>query len=542
GSHTVSFGAVSGYITPSSTTVSVTSGLTTSVTGTYTAAPLNGTLSVSTTPVTGEVFVDSVSWGMAPVSRSVAAGSHTVSFGLVLGYTSPANVIVSVTAGATTSVTGTYTQTSPLGSALHVSGSKIVNGDGVEVKLVGFNYGQFPDAYWLSPRNYKQEAINIKNDGFNAVRLVLQWGALETSSGASAFTYNEANFTDFLKMVNSLTDQGLYVIIKLHMDGEPRYQYSNLKSFLGDQYCNEDPDVGNSYNSKLGDSFYYESSAANPTGSFAHFTKMWEKISVATRNNSRVVGYDLLNEPWTCVTKTASQAVPIRAGWVARVGELIADLRSKGDNKIVFYEPSPMWWRYGDAYQGLTFTKQSDNNVVYSWHWYEGTESEGSKHACAELSSIERLTDLWGNVNLNVNANCKQEGVWLKQAQDANPNVPFDIGEFGNIYTNSEGDVDQTWIRNSIQLFKNMHVTGYFYWASHTTGTWISDIQASLPWTGTSSLFTLNSLAAVSAHKTGSTTNSPIMKDTPQPWDGGESVHHGDVTVNLSTREYAKKD
>jgi hypothetical protein len=510
------------------------------------ATPLTtGDISVTTTPVNGEVFVDGISWGVAPVSGSVSTGSHTVSFGAVPSFTAPASITVSVTEGLTTSVTGNYTLIILPSSGLRVNGSKIVDANGVEVKLVGLNYGQFERVYWLSPRDYAQEAANIKNDGFNAVRLVVQWGALETSSSASEFTYNEANFTKVLEMIKSLTNRGLYVIIKLHTDGEPRYQYSNLKNFLGSQYCNEDPDIGNAYDTKLSDNFYYQSAASNPTGPFAHFTKMWEKLADATRNNSLVVGYDLLNEPWTCVTKTSSQAVPIREGWEARVSELIADLRSSGDNKIVFYEPAPIWWRYGDAYQGLTFTKQSDNNVVYSWHWYEGTESYGSKHACPALASIETLTQLWGDTYFDAYPTCKQEGVYLKQAQDANPDVPFDIGEFGNIYTNSVGDMDEDWIKNSIQLFKTMHVTGYFYWAPLTTGTWISDIQDSLPWTGTSSLFvsTMNSsLAAVGAYETGSM-NSIIANDNFLRWSGGENVQQYDaITVNLPIREYVRKD
>ncbi len=75
--------------------------------------PSTGTLSVTTTPVNGQVFVDGASWGFAPVSKSIAAGSHTVSYGAVSGYTVPSSVTVSVTAGATTSVTGTYTLINP---------------------------------------------------------------------------------------------------------------------------------------------------------------------------------------------------------------------------------------------------------------------------------------------------------------------------------------------------------------------------------------------------------------------------------------------
>jgi len=66
-------------------------------------------LTVDTTPVRGEVFVDGSSWGTAPQSRSVDAGTYTVSFGDVPGYETPASETVTLAAGETKTVTGIYT-------------------------------------------------------------------------------------------------------------------------------------------------------------------------------------------------------------------------------------------------------------------------------------------------------------------------------------------------------------------------------------------------------------------------------------------------
>jgi len=109
GSHTVSFGQVSGYTTPSQQTVTVNANQTTSVTGTYTLIQQTGTLSITTTPVSGEIYVDGSSKGTDSWSGSVSTGSHTVSFGQVSGYTTPSQQTVTVNADQTTSVTGTYT-------------------------------------------------------------------------------------------------------------------------------------------------------------------------------------------------------------------------------------------------------------------------------------------------------------------------------------------------------------------------------------------------------------------------------------------------
>jgi len=75
--------------------------------------PEYGRLSVDTSPVKGEVFVDGVSWGTAPVERDVTPGVYTVSFGDVEGYETPAPQTVEVAAGETVAVVGVYEPVAP---------------------------------------------------------------------------------------------------------------------------------------------------------------------------------------------------------------------------------------------------------------------------------------------------------------------------------------------------------------------------------------------------------------------------------------------
>jgi len=67
-----------------------------------------GTLSISTAPVDGEVFVDEESWGTAPAPREVEVGTHTVSYGDVDGYTTPDSEEVTLVADETEVILGTY--------------------------------------------------------------------------------------------------------------------------------------------------------------------------------------------------------------------------------------------------------------------------------------------------------------------------------------------------------------------------------------------------------------------------------------------------
>ena len=74
-------------------------------------APLPGkaTLVVDTTPVKGEVFINDISQGIAPVTLEVDPGSYTLSFGNVEGYHSPEDTTITLAEDDIITVTGEYT-------------------------------------------------------------------------------------------------------------------------------------------------------------------------------------------------------------------------------------------------------------------------------------------------------------------------------------------------------------------------------------------------------------------------------------------------
>ena len=137
GAHRVCFGAVAGFTPPGCQTVNVTAGGTTDVIGTFTAsngAALAGVgfLRVVSSPaLPTQISVDGViadSWGLNWLE--VPPGSHTVCFGRVEARTEPACQTVTVTAGATASVTGTFVRRGYLrvDTSPAVAGTITVNG------------------------------------------------------------------------------------------------------------------------------------------------------------------------------------------------------------------------------------------------------------------------------------------------------------------------------------------------------------------------------------------------------------------------------
>ena len=69
-----------------------------------------GTLQITSTPVSGTVYVDSHLWGKAPQTKQVVVGSHIILWGFFsTDYVKPTDQTVEVKEGQTTNVIGTYT-------------------------------------------------------------------------------------------------------------------------------------------------------------------------------------------------------------------------------------------------------------------------------------------------------------------------------------------------------------------------------------------------------------------------------------------------
>jgi trypsin len=149
GQYEVSFTDVQGFETPTAETVTVTEGLTTQLAGSFSARAM---LRVMTDPaVPSTISVDGVprnDWGMW---TDLPAGDYQVCFGEVPGYITPACQTATLTAGALTTITGTFAPSGMGGSALPSLGEvepRIVGG--VEVSPEGkypFIVTVFPGPY-----------------------------------------------------------------------------------------------------------------------------------------------------------------------------------------------------------------------------------------------------------------------------------------------------------------------------------------------------------------------------------------------------------
>ena len=117
GQHTVKFNIIPGWVTPLNKTVAISSGITACTTGVYAAIQPPGALNVTALPqaVIGKAYwrvfdgAFETPWraaGAGPIN--VPAGEHTVFFSDLAGFVTPASQTVTVIAGQTLNLTGTY--------------------------------------------------------------------------------------------------------------------------------------------------------------------------------------------------------------------------------------------------------------------------------------------------------------------------------------------------------------------------------------------------------------------------------------------------
>ncbi|HVH15540.1 MAG TPA: cellulase family glycosylhydrolase [Candidatus Angelobacter sp.] len=394
------------------------------------------------------------------------------------------------------STTGASPGSAPALYALQVENSRILDSSDRIMTLVGMSYGDYPND--VSPNRFNtgsvsQDALNIRNAGFNMVTLVEEWGHLESSSSASVFTYDSAAETQMLDRINALTRLGIYVMVQLRADNDTSTstQYdtglarNRLNAFLGPgQYCNP----GGDFLSELSDTFYSVTPAQNSTGGMAHLTRLLLEISRITANNSLVVGYDPMDAPTRCPVHSLASS-QIRADWHAQLNTMINTVRAAGDDRIFFVEEAPFFEYYGQDSTGVTFTNTdiSDRNWASSLQYYKGEYSRAGRSGWLPCyGDYPTLLGYWNTTAATSDPNCNYPpggsapvaSLWVGMAEKQYANQAFFVGEFGDIYGNNAGDLGQSWNINATRLFMNdPQIAGWSYWAQGSTGTWTTDIQ-----------------------------------------------------------------
>jgi endoglucanase len=282
-------------------------------------------------------------------------------------------------------------------SMLHTNGRSIVNANGTVVQLKGVNLGGFmvmepwmcpadsgglPDTYSIIAeldsrfgvaeeqtliRDYQQAWItstdfaNIKNAGFNAVRVPVWWGNFYPIANVSNSSWRSDAFTELDSVVNAAAAQGLYVIIDMH-------------GVVGGQSTSDDTGQQNQNQ-------YWTNN--NDQGNTAY---MWWEIANHYKGNSTVAGYDLINEP---------TGAPSNAAVISAFASLYNSVRSADPSHIVIIEGT---WGNWDWNMLPSPSSEGWTNVVYEMHEYQWNGSESQ----VEQGSVNQVSDFNNHASYDV--------------------------------------------------------------------------------------------------------------------------------------------
>ena len=203
--------------------------------------------------------------------------------------------------------------------------------------------------------------------GMNAIRLLFNWEAYETSPGV----YDQAYLDYYVSAAKEAWKRGIYVIADVHQDAYSRWSLDGCgegfpKWSLPKDVTPATPDNGPSCADwgtraasdmdmqKAFTDFY-----ADTYGVRTRYLAMLKSLAAALESNAGVIGYDMLNEPW------GDEATE-----VAKLHEDgAASIRSVSPTAILFLSPVALT----SAGLPTKLPAPTFTNAVYSPHFYLGS-------------------------------------------------------------------------------------------------------------------------------------------------------------------------
>jgi endoglycosylceramidase len=223
----------------------------------------------------------------------------------------------------------------------------------------------------------------IHDWGFNSLRFLMVWAAIEPQEGQYDQTYLDglAERMDWAQQV------GLSVIVDMHQDiygegfgfdGAPKWacDASYYAAFVPNTMTwglnALSPQV-----EACTDQLY-----TNPN-TVAHFTEAWRRVAAALKNKPAVIGFDLLNEPeWGTADPTTFEGQTLQPFYE----HVVPVIRSEAPHWLAFLEPSSSR-NFGFATSLKPFPFP---DVVYSPHSYDLTAEQGSPYPETDTPAVIR--------------------------------------------------------------------------------------------------------------------------------------------------------
>jgi endoglucanase len=312
------------------------------------------------------------------------------------------------------------------GDIFHIKGIALSNGvysksTIYEAKNASEGFAQ--QGFLLKNEDYQ----NIKNLGLNSVRFYIQYTWLDDDSKIPSF--NEI----LNEQIEIASANNIYIILSLH-------------------YFGNDP------------GHFYDGSGNYDLIAF------WERISVHYKNNSSILGYDLINEP-----KVNSENNFSENDLYALYDQIISRLREIGDNKIILVSDPVNKYDDVEYYQKNdtpslptnvfsnedAFQKINDNNIIYQYHWYKPSEFT---HQTFPFNNYFEYGASYPYIKYNQNY------------VDGYYNEPIKIGNTNSQWETSIGTWTDLYSVNSSEG-THFGIAFPFYGANSGSRIWIDDVE-----------------------------------------------------------------
>jgi endoglycosylceramidase len=236
--------------------------------------------------------------------------------------------------------------------------------------------------------------------GFNAVRFLMTWSAVEPAPGV----YNDVYLDGVAERMAWAQQAGLYVVLDMHQDiygegfgfdGAPKWTCDQARY---DAFVPRDPWFANAADPNVVaciDGFYERADLQ------ASFVAMWRRVAERLHDQPAIIGFDVLNEPNWGSYPVGEFETDRLAPMYTRVVESVREVAPAW---VAFLEPS--------ASRNLGFASKLPAfdfpDVMYSPHSYDAMAEAG-----AGFDPSRRQPILDGVAELATEARALDAGLWI---------------------------------------------------------------------------------------------------------------------------------
>ena len=310
-------------------------------------------------------------------------------------------------------------------------GRWLIDERGRTLILKGINFSERSKRPPFLPEVPYEDIDKLKEWGFNAVRFLIIWEAIEPQKGV----FSEEYLEEVIKWVDEFSKREIYVLLDMHQDlyarklggdGAPDWAVLDIPyEPVQPWYLN--------YLSKAViknfDRFWRDESLQD------EYIKSWEFVIERFKNNRYVVGYDLMNEPFFGSSSPLTEDFE-RLYLQPFYEKLISRLKKIDNNRLYFFEPNII---AGGGFPSF-FKKMPFDGLVYAPHYYDPTV-------------------LW-EFPYDGNESRTHSSFILREEEANRWGIPWVLGEFGILFHtyNSED-----YLEDHMRLIEDFMI-GSFYW------------------------------------------------------------------------------